>query len=160
MTVGPDDALYVSNFGFGVPVPGIGQVVRIDLPSDRSGQAAAATLLSGNGRDFSSTGADHGFSPPPRHGSERPVAIVPPDLSSDSSGQAAAAALLSVTGTDFSPTGPQTNSGAWASSSTANLAPGTSSLVAQAGDSFDVFGDPLTLTLPEFPWVKSRPHAG
>jgi hypothetical protein len=29
MTFGPDGALYVSNFGFGVPVPNIGQIVRI-----------------------------------------------------------------------------------------------------------------------------------
>jgi len=29
MTFGPDGALYVSNFGFGVPVPDIGQIVRI-----------------------------------------------------------------------------------------------------------------------------------
>ncbi|WP_165845808.1 ScyD/ScyE family protein [Streptacidiphilus pinicola] len=31
MTFGPDDTLYVSNFGFGFP-PGAGQVLRIDLP--------------------------------------------------------------------------------------------------------------------------------
>jgi hypothetical protein len=31
MTYGPDGALYVSNFGFGVPVPGVGQIVRITL---------------------------------------------------------------------------------------------------------------------------------
>jgi hypothetical protein len=31
MTFGPDGNLYVSNIGFGVPVPGVGQVVRIDL---------------------------------------------------------------------------------------------------------------------------------
>jgi hypothetical protein len=29
MTYGPDGALYVSNIGFGVPVPGAGQIVRI-----------------------------------------------------------------------------------------------------------------------------------
>jgi hypothetical protein len=29
MTFGSDGALYVSNFGFGVPVPDIGQIVRI-----------------------------------------------------------------------------------------------------------------------------------
>jgi hypothetical protein len=104
MTVGPDDALYVSNFGFGVPVTGIGQVVRIDLPSASSGQAAAAALPSGNGTDFSPAGADHGFSPPPRRGSDSPVAVVPLDLSSASSGQAAAA-LLPGDGTDFSSAG-------------------------------------------------------
>jgi hypothetical protein len=31
MTFGPDGALYVSNFGFGVPTPGAGQIVRISL---------------------------------------------------------------------------------------------------------------------------------
>ena len=31
MTFGPDGALYVSNLGFGVPVPGAGQIVRIKL---------------------------------------------------------------------------------------------------------------------------------
>src|SRR5262249_24716262 len=31
MTVGPDGALYVSNFGFGAPVPGVGQIVRVVL---------------------------------------------------------------------------------------------------------------------------------
>lgn len=31
MTYGPDGALYVSNFGFGVPVPGVGQIVRIAI---------------------------------------------------------------------------------------------------------------------------------
>lgn len=31
MTFGPDGALYVSNVGFGVPVPGAGQIVRITL---------------------------------------------------------------------------------------------------------------------------------
>jgi len=30
MTFGPDGALYVSNNGFGVPVPGAGQIVRIN----------------------------------------------------------------------------------------------------------------------------------
>lgn len=32
MTIGPDNALYVSNIGFGVPTPGAGQIVRITLP--------------------------------------------------------------------------------------------------------------------------------
>ncbi len=32
MTFGPDGALYVSNIGFGVPVPGAGQIVRITVP--------------------------------------------------------------------------------------------------------------------------------
>jgi hypothetical protein len=41
--------------------------------------------------------------------------------------------------------GAQTGSGAWTSTLTANLAPGTSALVAQAGDSLDIFGDPLAL---------------
>jgi hypothetical protein len=54
MTLGPDDNLYVSNFGFGVPVPGIGQVVRIDLapppdtllhPAERSASAGLSTVL-------------------------------------------------------------------------------------------------------------------
>ncbi|HEY7341076.1 MAG TPA: ScyD/ScyE family protein [Ktedonobacterales bacterium] len=31
MTFGPDGALYVSNVGFGVPVPGAGQIVRISI---------------------------------------------------------------------------------------------------------------------------------
>jgi len=31
MTFGPDGALYVSNFGFGVPPVGLGQVVRIEV---------------------------------------------------------------------------------------------------------------------------------
>ncbi|MDE3230467.1 MAG: ScyD/ScyE family protein, partial [Chloroflexota bacterium] len=29
MTFGPDGALYVSNIGFGGPVPGLGQILRI-----------------------------------------------------------------------------------------------------------------------------------
>ncbi len=32
MTFGPDGALYVSNFGFGVPSVGLGQIVRITVP--------------------------------------------------------------------------------------------------------------------------------
>jgi hypothetical protein len=32
MTFGPDGKLYVSNVGFGPPVPGAGQIVRIDVP--------------------------------------------------------------------------------------------------------------------------------
>jgi hypothetical protein len=32
MTFGPDGKLYVSNIGFGVPVPGAGQIVRITVP--------------------------------------------------------------------------------------------------------------------------------
>jgi BON domain len=35
MTLGPDGALYVSNFSFGVP-PGLGQIVRIDVPTTTS----------------------------------------------------------------------------------------------------------------------------
>ena len=33
MTMGPDGALYVSNFGFGGPVPGLGQILRITVPN-------------------------------------------------------------------------------------------------------------------------------
>jgi hypothetical protein len=58
MTFGPDGALYVSNFGFGVPVPGIGQVVRIDVSSADDGLAAAALLAS------PAPGTDLGLSPP------------------------------------------------------------------------------------------------
>jgi hypothetical protein len=32
MTMGPDGALYVSNFGFGGPAPGLGQILRITVP--------------------------------------------------------------------------------------------------------------------------------
>jgi hypothetical protein len=32
MTMGPDGALYVSNFGFGGPVPGLGSILRVALP--------------------------------------------------------------------------------------------------------------------------------
>lgn len=32
LTVGPDGALYVATVGFGVPVPGAGQILRITLP--------------------------------------------------------------------------------------------------------------------------------
>jgi hypothetical protein len=32
MTLGPDGALYVSNLGFGGPVPGLGQILRITVP--------------------------------------------------------------------------------------------------------------------------------
>ncbi len=32
MTFGPDGKLYVSNVGFGVPVPGAGGIVRITVP--------------------------------------------------------------------------------------------------------------------------------
>jgi len=32
LTVGADGALYVANIGFGVPVPGAGQIVRIEVP--------------------------------------------------------------------------------------------------------------------------------
>lgn len=31
LTFGPDGALYVSNFGFGVPIPGAGQIVRVEV---------------------------------------------------------------------------------------------------------------------------------
>jgi hypothetical protein len=31
MTMGPDGALYVSNFSFGAP-PGLGQILRIPVP--------------------------------------------------------------------------------------------------------------------------------
>ena len=33
MTLGPDGAVYVSNFGFGVPPTGAGQILRITVPS-------------------------------------------------------------------------------------------------------------------------------
>jgi sugar lactone lactonase YvrE len=33
MTMGPDGALYVSNLGFGGPVPGLGQILRITVPN-------------------------------------------------------------------------------------------------------------------------------
>lgn len=36
MTIGPDNALYVSNGGFGIPVAGAGQIVRITLPGGRA----------------------------------------------------------------------------------------------------------------------------
>jgi hypothetical protein len=77
MNFGPDGNLYVSNLGFGVPVPGAGEIVRIDLSSNNSGQAAAAALLSGNGTNFSSAGAEHRSSSPPRQGSNTPAGIVP-----------------------------------------------------------------------------------
>ena len=32
MTLGPDGALYVSNLGFGGPVPGLGQILKITVP--------------------------------------------------------------------------------------------------------------------------------
>ncbi len=32
MTLGPDGALYVSNFGFGLPFPGVGQILRVTIP--------------------------------------------------------------------------------------------------------------------------------
>jgi hypothetical protein len=32
MTMGPDGALYISNLGFGGPMPGLGQIVRVALP--------------------------------------------------------------------------------------------------------------------------------
>jgi hypothetical protein len=31
MTIGPDGKLYVSNKGFGPPIPGFGEVLQIDL---------------------------------------------------------------------------------------------------------------------------------
>ena len=33
MTLGPDGALYVSNLGFGGPVPGLGQILKITVTS-------------------------------------------------------------------------------------------------------------------------------
>ena len=33
MTFGPDGALYVSNIGFGPPPVGLGQILRIEVPS-------------------------------------------------------------------------------------------------------------------------------
>jgi hypothetical protein len=38
MTFGPDGKLYVSNRGFGPPVPGIGQVLQIDLKGCECGE--------------------------------------------------------------------------------------------------------------------------
>jgi hypothetical protein len=32
MTMGPDGDLYVSHIGFGPPIPGAGQVLRVHLP--------------------------------------------------------------------------------------------------------------------------------
>jgi len=32
LTLGPDGALYVSNFGFGPPIPGVGEILRVTLP--------------------------------------------------------------------------------------------------------------------------------
>jgi hypothetical protein len=32
MTTGPDGALYVSSVGFGGPIPGLGQILRITIP--------------------------------------------------------------------------------------------------------------------------------
>jgi hypothetical protein len=45
MTFGPDGALYISNFGFGAPPIGLGQILRVDLGADAStARLAAATL--------------------------------------------------------------------------------------------------------------------
>jgi len=35
MTFGPDGALYISNFGFGPPPVGLGQILKVRLPPDR-----------------------------------------------------------------------------------------------------------------------------
>jgi hypothetical protein len=43
MTFGPDGALYISNFGFGAPPIGLGQILRVDLGTD-AGQDTAAPL--------------------------------------------------------------------------------------------------------------------
>lgn len=37
ITFGPDGALYVSNLGFGGPVPGLGQILKITIPSQAAG---------------------------------------------------------------------------------------------------------------------------
>jgi hypothetical protein len=37
MTLGPDGALYVSNMGFGPPIPGFGQILRIDVGENNNG---------------------------------------------------------------------------------------------------------------------------
>jgi hypothetical protein len=56
MTVGPDGALYVSNNGFGIPVAGAGQIVRVTVPaappelqcaSDGTVTSSGATSVSG-----------------------------------------------------------------------------------------------------------------
>jgi hypothetical protein len=45
MTFGPDGALYISNFGFGAPPIGLGQILRVDLGRDApTAQLAEATL--------------------------------------------------------------------------------------------------------------------
>jgi hypothetical protein len=76
MTLGPDGALYVSNFGFGVPVPGIGQIVRIDLSSSNSVQQAAAALLSVSSTGVSSAGAESALRPTPQAASCGPVTVI------------------------------------------------------------------------------------
>jgi hypothetical protein len=47
MTFGPDGNLYVSNIGFGVPVPGAGEIVRIDVSSRRDAAAQASNSVAG-----------------------------------------------------------------------------------------------------------------
>jgi hypothetical protein len=54
MTFGPDGALYVSNFGFGAPPIGLGQILRVDFGDAttitvRTLHAATASLTSGSG---------------------------------------------------------------------------------------------------------------
>jgi len=52
MTFGPDGALYISNFGFGAPPIGLGQILRVDLGTDTGANAAgsdAATAAPASG---------------------------------------------------------------------------------------------------------------
>jgi DNA-binding beta-propeller fold protein YncE len=79
MTFGPDGALYVSNFGFGVPVPGIGQVVRIDLSGGDAGRSAAA-LLPGGGTALPAPAGVAGLNLPRQvvDGAAPPESVAPP----------------------------------------------------------------------------------
>jgi hypothetical protein len=78
MTLGPDDALYVSNVGFGVPVAHIGQIVRIDLSSGNAGPAAAATLHLESGTVIPLAVADDVPNAPPRQTNDSPLTSAPP----------------------------------------------------------------------------------
>jgi sugar lactone lactonase YvrE len=67
MTFGPDGNLYVSNVGFGVPVPGAGEIVRIDMSSAASAFVSAADSGARVGPFTVPAGA-----PPPDHDRSRP----------------------------------------------------------------------------------------